>query len=692
MRSRPRSLMLTLIVGLLGWATVGPQAQVTTLQTVSPFDVVGFIEAATLTPAADGFSGGGTITVNGTVITVPTNTLLQMPAFALTWQEVFTKAPAPYGPTQSGLAMTDTPTPLTTYEVHVQGNRVGNAYIAGLVFIAQQSLNGGAGFINFIDYSTPGVVEMRVGGTIGDRTTGARVRINDPAGKFGPASHVDDRFTIDEDNPTVRSETAYPMCLPRTNPFNVDGTVNPATDDPMCPQVNRPKSTDGTAYLTIFTMDAVPFDGSAPTGTNPLLMAPFEVGDYIDYNGNLVADADGTYINAWGVVANVGLFTAPGTQPVYTVIEVMLLGTGGIPLANLPQEATVRTRIEGFTTDPTSFVDLFATDVDACTGEQRLRYYATVGVNNLAVPGRWRWLPNTDLAFLPPSRMLTAINENGIYTDPTTGVLGAPNGLLAGFYTAPNFDFLFAENLGVGNAPVPSNFQDFPFLTSGSGPYPAPGAGALGLLGQLAPWPGASAPPMPTCAGVNGTAAFSPIADAGLTQSVLPFAAVTLDGAHSRDTTQPLSLPLTFSWAQAPGGPRVALTGADTATPTFTAPALPTTLTFTLTVSNGTLSSSASVKVVVTNAPTATDTVTITGATFVLRRAQLLVTASTTDATAVLTLEGFGDMGAALPVAAGVPAPATDRAYRQVGVSPTPAFVTVRSSLGGLATLPVTVR
>jgi hypothetical protein len=85
MRSRPRSLILTLIIGLLGWATVGPQAQVTTLQTVTPFDIVGFIEAATLTPAADGFSGGGTITVNGTVITVPTNTLLQMPAFALTW-------------------------------------------------------------------------------------------------------------------------------------------------------------------------------------------------------------------------------------------------------------------------------------------------------------------------------------------------------------------------------------------------------------------------------------------------------------------------------------------------------------------------------------------------------------------------------------------------------------------------------
>jgi hypothetical protein len=691
MRSRPRSLMLTLIIGLLGWASVGPHAQVTTLQTVSPFDVIGFIEAATLNAAADGFSGGGTITVNGTVITVPTNTLLQMPAFALTWQEVFTKAPAPYGPTQSGLAMADTPTPLTTYEVHVVGNRVGDTYIAGLMFIAQQSLNSGGGFINFIDYSTPGVAEMRVGGTIGDRTTGARVRINDPAGKFGPASHVDDRFTIDEDNPTVRSETGYPMCLPRTNPFRADGTVNPATDDPQCPQVNRPKSTDGSAFLTIFTMDGLPADGSAPTGTNPLLMAPFEVGDFIDYNGNLVADAAGTYVNAWGVIANVGLFTAPGTQPVYTAIDVMLLGVGGAPNPNLPQEAAVRTRIEGFTTDPTSFVDLFASDVDACTGEQTLRYYATIGVDSTVVPGRWRWRPNSDLAFQPPTRMLTAISENGIYSDPATGTLGATDGLLAGLYTAPNFEFIFPENLGIGNPPVPNNLIDFPFLTSGSGPYPAPGPGALGILGQLSPWPGAVAPPTPSCAGVNGTAAFSPIADAGINQSVLPIAAVTLDGNNSRDTTQPLPLSLTFSWVQT-SGTHVALTGATTATPTFTAPATPGALTFTLTVSNGTLSSAATVVVTVTNTPTATDTITAAVADFRFRRAQLTVTATTSDPAAVLIVEGFGVMGPGLAVAPGVPAPPGDRLYRQIGLAFPAETVTIRSSLGAILTVPVTVR
>ena len=703
MRSRRRGLILTLIIGLLGWAGVKPQAQVTTLQTVSPFDVVGFIEAATLTGAADGFSGGGTITVNNTVITVPTNTLLQMPAFALTWQEVFKQAPAPYGPTQSGLAMADLPTPLTTYEVHVQGNRVGNQYIAGLMFISQQALNTGVGFINFIDYPN---AEMRVGGTIGNSATGARVRLNDPAGKFGMMNSArpnaltdnhDDRFTMDEDNPTVRSETAYPMCLPRTNPASAD--------DPLCPQVNRPKGTDGN-YLTIFTMDQPDFPGALidPLATcttsspgaqkcNPLLMMPFEVGDYVTYNGNLTADAAGPYVSAWGAIANIGVLTAPGTQPTYTAIDVMLLGVGGIPDPLLPQEAAVRTRIEGFTTDPTSFIDLFATDVDACTGAQSLRYYATLGVDNRVKFGRWRWRPNTDLAFLPPSRMLTAISENGEFFA-ADGVSGTPSGLRAGFYTAPNFDFLFPERLGIGKPPVPNNVQDFPFLASGSGPYPAPGLGALGILGQLSPWPGAVAPPAPVCVGPGGTAAFSPVADAGINQSVAPFAIVTLDGLNSRDTTQPLPLPLTFSWVQDPffGGARVALIGANTASPTFTAPGVPDTLKFDLTVSNGTLSSTATVKVNITNTPTATDTVTITAAIFRRTRAQLSVTASTTNAAAVLTVEGFGDMGAALPIAPGVPAPLTDRLYRQVGVAPAPTTVTVRSSLGGTATLSVTVR
>ncbi|HEX8106427.1 MAG TPA: hypothetical protein VF516_01815, partial [Kofleriaceae bacterium] len=145
------------------------------IPTSTQFDITGFLqEAHTAGPDAP-----GTLRVNGQVVTIPVNTVVILPAAGLTWDELFTQAPAPYGPAQTGLAMFDTPAPLTTSEVHVIGNRVttaagGDQYIAGLVYLSQQSLNAGAGFINFIDY---GAGELRVGGLLGDPSTGARVRI-----------------------------------------------------------------------------------------------------------------------------------------------------------------------------------------------------------------------------------------------------------------------------------------------------------------------------------------------------------------------------------------------------------------------------------------------------------------------------------------------------------------------------------
>src|SRR6478735_8843812 len=143
------------------------------------FDITGFLQSATLDSAADPHSGG-TLTLNGHTVVVPKETIVILPASALTWQELFTHAPAPYGPTQTGMALGDSPKPLTTYEVHVVGNRVingsGDRYIAGMVDISEQDLNNGAGYVNYLDYSTG---EMEVGGTPGVAGTGTRVRIDD---------------------------------------------------------------------------------------------------------------------------------------------------------------------------------------------------------------------------------------------------------------------------------------------------------------------------------------------------------------------------------------------------------------------------------------------------------------------------------------------------------------------------------
>lgn len=310
------------------------------------FDITGFLQTATLDTAGDPHSGG-TLTLDGHTVVVPKETVVILPASALTWQELFTHAPAPYGPTQTGMALGDSPKPLTTYEVHVVGNRVVKAgsdrYIAGLIHIAQQDLNSGAGYVNYIDYSTG---EMEVGGTPGASGTGTRVRINDPAisgsttsGRFGRAMSPDDRFQVDQDNPTILAETGFPMCIPRTAPTSTN-------DDPECPQSNRPvyDGTDtsgitpqpalpvlGAAY-TMFRMDS-PADVDANTcarGTcaDPRKQAPFEIGDYVNFAGNLIQDGGangGQYISAHTIVASLGIYTQPGVDPAYVSVDVSLI-------------------------------------------------------------------------------------------------------------------------------------------------------------------------------------------------------------------------------------------------------------------------------------------------------------------------------------------------------------------------------
>ncbi|HOA72532.1 MAG TPA: PKD domain-containing protein [Phycisphaerae bacterium] len=110
----------------------------------------------------------------------------------------------------------------------------------------------------------------------------------------------------------------------------------------------------------------------------------------------------------------------------------------------------------------------------------------------------------------------------------------------------------------------------------------------LVLVGvSLIPWLW-GCPPAPPPDGNN-----PPVANAGANQSVRPGATVTLNGSASTD---PDGDTLTFSWTQT-AGIAVTLDGATTATPTFVAPAVATTLTFELTVSDGQQSDSDSVDV-----------------------------------------------------------------------------------------------
>ena len=551
------------------------------------FDITGFIQAATLdmsnaicTPTHPRLAGG-TVTLNGQLVIIPCNTILQMPAFTMTWADLFRTPGNPQVPTdilpanQTGMALNDfiglvpgatiastQPGLLTaavpglpyngslpSYEIHVSGNVVSQKYIAGLVFISQQSLNAGQGVISCIDYATG---EMQVGGTPQDATLPCpatvapgvtRVRINDTIGRYGLAHAgpggcagrtncveevgFDPRFTPDTDNPTIHASTGYPMCVPRVNPF-VSGAV-----DPECPQSNRPIAPNcksfpadlGFAafrmptfgYCMTYVMD--PPNTPAPLGaicpgadtrcpTDPTKQIPFQIGDNVGFNGTLKSDANGVYVSAHTLTAVLGVYTFPGTPPSYTTVEVVLQGTDMRPVAGLPQEVTGRNIFVGFTTDLFNLVDMFALDQDRFTGLVTERLLGTQSPVSGALLGRFRTTRNNNGAFLPPTRnyratsrtmcAITLTNPGGTGGDAPCLPAGRDttpraNGIQAGQYLLPNFEFIFSENFVFGDPLVPNNFQDLPFLFCGSGPVDGPGSGSP-VVGQLdpAPW----APPM----------------------------------------------------------------------------------------------------------------------------------------------------------------------------------------------------
>ena len=151
--------------------------------------------------------------------------------------------------------------------------------------------------------------------------------------------------------------------------------------------------------------------------------------------------------------------------------------------------------------------------------------------------------------FLPATRELRAVLR-GAYTAAAPVLSG--NGLITGQYHAPIFDFLFPENLGVGNPPVPLNFNEFPFLANGT-------SGFSGVnVGQLNPFP-AAVVPVPTCNPVVTPG--PPTANAGAAQTVAGGALVTLNGSASTD---PSALALAFAWTQTVG-PAVVLNSTTTA-------------------------------------------------------------------------------------------------------------------------------
>src|SRR3954453_3236815 len=489
------------------------------------FDETGFIQDATVGNDAcqdvtDRRRFGGTVTINNTKIVVPCNMVIQLPANTMTWEEMVDGGPS--------LALKDAPFP--SFEVRVVGNIVAGTHMAGLMFASQQSVNGGSGTISKIDYSSG-----RVHVDTGDPANPAVLEINDPNGRFGRAQSPDGRFSVDDQTPRIHAGTGYPMRVPRQEPASAD--------DPLCPQANRPKPAGAGRHCRNFTDAGVlplPASGelSAPLATDefcekfvmpdpdtraagdpdPSQQAPFEVGDQITYSGTLVHGASGDYISAHTIEANVGIYTQPGTQPAYVAIGEFGVGTAdpsATAASGVAQEAQDRIFLEAETTDVQTPVYIYMMDVDPRDGTVRNRWvtpFEMTGENQLGNPSGGI---TTQFNGAQPQRARLRATKAplGLLSQPTRTIrvavrsLCAPqpkadgtagidqaaldpclnnapttaNGLVAGEYTAPTFEFIFPENVMPGDGVVPNDLWHLPFIRNGEGP------GNPGPL-EPAPW------------------------------------------------------------------------------------------------------------------------------------------------------------------------------------------------------------
>ncbi|KZV98165.1 hypothetical protein EXIGLDRAFT_832424 [Exidia glandulosa HHB12029] len=620
---RAHSLTLWLFSSLLCVVRFASATPIPIPYDPSPLTMYGQLLDATLDDPTNILSGG-TMLVNNQRIIVPKNTVVGLPSINVPWAELFHEV--------NGTWIPDLPnwgaggTGVLGWEVSVVGNRVNGQYIAGIIYLFQELLQLTSGFVTSINY-TDGT--FFIGGSGANPDTGAiKAYLSDPDGVFGLPHGEFPLWTTDTENPSVSAETGFPMCLPRVDPA-VD-------DDPLCPRKNRPL--DGLGQpLREFTFPPPSNDSSQP---DPWLFAPIVVGDYIDVaSGVWVPDETapgGRTLVLYTLRNNIGFYTTPGTYPVYLTIVTSQWGINGNPAGEIAQ-----TRVEGYTTDETTQVEVFAVDVDPCTGVQKQRMIGAVAPRLVDRRGQWRFRPDTvvNTATLQFGAKMSSI--------PSGGPVTTPNGIQAGVFISPVQDegFLFPELILFGQNALVYEFNIMPFLAQGSGPYFGAVPGRAGpantpIIGQLSPWPGVNPPPKATCGAPQGPV---PVANAGTDFSVRPGTIVMLAG--SLDSPNIDEANVTFSWTQT-SGPSVVLSNTLIKNPSFAAPAvtIPTQLTFELEVSDADGSSKDTVTI--TDSTTAVDKISVLSVSVdkVKGDTTMTVTAmsSVTDGSSVLSFEAIG--------------------------------------------------
>ena len=310
--------------------------------------------------------------------------------------------------------------------------------------------------------------------------------------------------------------------------FSVAGIVPPKSGELTRPAAGQP-------YCSQFVMKTVA--ARAATDPDPRQQAPFEVGDAITFSGTLIKSNGGPdYTSAHTIEANIGIYTMPGTQPSYLAIGAFGVGTAdpnAISINGFATETADRIFLEAETTDVKTAVDIYMMDINPQTGAVRNRWatpFAMTGEQNGPLqadgvtpigggittqnagpqPQRARLrTPKAPVGLLsqPTRTIRVAVRSLCTPQSPVNDAQGNPvlttldtclnkndatnqvaNGLAAGQYFAPTFEYIFPENVKPGDLLIPFDFWHLPFITKGEGattPSPVtPGVGPL----EPAPW------------------------------------------------------------------------------------------------------------------------------------------------------------------------------------------------------------
>ncbi|KAI0126231.1 hypothetical protein BJ170DRAFT_464411 [Xylariales sp. AK1849] len=368
------------------------------------FDLDGAIVSASATDTS--FNTGGIISVNGWTVTVPRNLQIGFPAAWVPWRE-FVAA------WQGGA--------FPGYEVSVVGNTLpGLGPVAAQIAISQFLTQDSTGFIEKINSDG----SMKI-------TNGPTIRINDPNSVYSIGYTGSPYMKADDENPSITSFSGFPMCVPRS-----------ANDD-LCPATNRPNI--GNTNRKQGTL----------TAPDPLVMAPFVVGDFIEYSG--FKNSAGEIICYAIVATNIQIIT--GGSPIYIRMEDASIG---VFTADANAEVAT-TRFVGYTSDAQgSLLTITAIDVDVCTGMETFRSVTTAVVDIAA--GETRMKFDQRLKLSADSKVG---REYRVATASTPKL--TKNNITAGLYVQPVTEWIQPEQVNPGLAPLTHDFSSFNHLTQGLG-------------------------------------------------------------------------------------------------------------------------------------------------------------------------------------------------------------------------------